>query len=86
MPLPTREYDDASRGERVLGSSVQTSGGGGSGGGGDETTTTTTEAGKGKNWGVLSLKGIVGRGSRWVSGGGGGGYWDRQGKEDKVFI
>ncbi|KAF1849988.1 uncharacterized protein K460DRAFT_326420 [Cucurbitaria berberidis CBS 394.84] len=33
-----------------------------------------------KTWG--SLKGIVGRGSRWVS----GGYWDKQGKEDKVFI
>lgn len=33
-----------------------------------------------KTWG--SLKSIVGRGSRWVS----GGYWDKQGKEDKVFI
>ncbi|KAF1940786.1 hypothetical protein EJ02DRAFT_221194 [Clathrospora elynae] len=29
-----------------------------------------------------NLKGIVGRGSRWVS----GGYWDKQGREDKVFI
>jgi hypothetical protein len=31
-------------------------------------------------WG--SWKNVVGRGSRWVS----GGYWDKQGKEDKVFI
>lgn len=34
----------------------------------------------GKPWG--SWKGIVGRGSRWVS----GGYWEKQGKDDKVFI
>ncbi|KAL6707931.1 polarity establishment/cellular polarization [Coniothyrium glycines] len=33
-----------------------------------------------KTWG--SLKSMMGRGSRWVS----GGYWDKQGKEDKVFI
>ncbi|KAF1839245.1 hypothetical protein BDW02DRAFT_644053 [Decorospora gaudefroyi] len=37
-----------------------------------------------KTWGNLSLKSIVGRGSRWVSGG--GGYWDKQRREDKVFI
>jgi hypothetical protein len=33
-----------------------------------------------QTWG--SWKSVVGRGSRWVS----GGYWDKQGKEDKVFI
>lgn len=34
-----------------------------------------------KTWG--SLKSIMGRGSRWVSG---GDYWEKQGKDDKVFI
>lgn len=34
----------------------------------------------GKTWG--SLKSIMGRGSRWAS----GDYWDKQGKDDKVFI
>jgi axial budding pattern protein 2 len=33
-----------------------------------------------QTWG--SLKSIVGRGSRWVS----TGYWDKQGKDDKIFI
>lgn len=33
-----------------------------------------------KTWG--SLRTVLGRSSRWVS----GGYWDRQGKEEKVFI
>jgi hypothetical protein len=33
-----------------------------------------------QTWG--SVKSMVGRGSRWVS----GGYWDKQGTEDKVFI
>jgi hypothetical protein len=34
-----------------------------------------------QTWG--GLKNIVGRGSRWVSG---GGYWDKQGKEDRAFL
>jgi axial budding pattern protein 2 len=39
------------------------------------------EVGKGRQtWG--SWRGVLGRGSRWVS----GGYWEKQGKEDKVFI
>lgn len=39
------------------------------------------EGGKGRQtWG--SLKSIMGRGSRWVS----TGYWDKQGKDDKIFI
>jgi hypothetical protein len=39
------------------------------------------DEGKGRQtWG--SLKSIVGKGGRWVS----GGYWEKQGKEDKVFI
>jgi hypothetical protein len=33
-----------------------------------------------QTWG--SWKNVVGKGSRWVS----GGYWDKQGREDKVFI
>lgn len=33
-----------------------------------------------KTWG--SLKTIIGRGSRWVS----SGHWDKQNKDDKVFI
>jgi hypothetical protein len=37
-----------------------------------------------KTWGALSLKGVLGRGSRWVSGG--GGYWDRQKGKDRAFI
>jgi hypothetical protein len=31
----------------------------------------------------VGLKNIVGRGSRWVSG---GGYWDKQGKDDRAFL
>ncbi|KAL5120494.1 polarity establishment/cellular polarization [Pleosporales sp. CAS-2024a] len=36
-----------------------------------------------QTWG--GLKNLVGKGGRWVSGGGGG-YWDKQGKDDKVFL
>jgi hypothetical protein len=41
----------------------------------------TPDVSKGRQtWG--SLKSIVGKGGRWVS----GGYWDKQGKEEKAFI
>lgn len=33
-----------------------------------------------QGWG--SLKSMVGKGGRWVS----GGYWDKQGRDDKVFL
>jgi hypothetical protein len=33
-----------------------------------------------QTWG--SWKSVLGKGGRWVS----GGYWDKQGKDDKVFI
>ncbi|EAT87401.2 hypothetical protein SNOG_05010 [Parastagonospora nodorum SN15] len=37
---------------------------------------------KGRQQGWGSLKSMVGKGGRWVS----GGYWDKQGREDKVFL
>ncbi|KAH7360020.1 hypothetical protein BKA66DRAFT_552396 [Pyrenochaeta sp. MPI-SDFR-AT-0127] len=49
--------------------------------GSEETQVTDEPQANGrKTWG--SWKGIMGRGSRWVS----GGYWEKQGKDDKVFI
>jgi len=78
-----RESMSGARRERTPLSTVQM------GGGGKEATPGREEeekGSKGKNWAGLSFKGIVGRGSRWVSGGVGGGYWDRQDKDDKVFI
>lgn len=78
--FPRESMSDARR-ESVPLSVVQKDGGDG----GVDATSERGEGSRGKNWGSLSLKGIVGRKSRWVSGGRGG-YWDKQGKEDKVFI